>query len=54
MLDLVLTNGDDLIKGVKTGGRLGCNNLALIEFVISRSKIKTLNTERVKFQLVRG
>lgn len=53
-LDLVLTNGDELIKGVKTGDSLGCNNLALIDFVISRSTVKTMNIERVKFQLFRG
>lgn len=54
MLDLVLINGDEFIKGVKIGGRLGCNNLALIEFVIFRSKVKILNIERVKFQLIGG
>lgn len=54
MLHLVLINGDEFIKGVKIGGRLGCNNLALIEFVIFRSKVKILNIERVKFQLFGG
>lgn len=54
LLDLELTNVDELIKGVKIGGRLGCSHLALIEFVISRSKVKTLNIERGKFQLFRG
>lgn len=54
MLDLVLTSGDELIKGVKIGGRLGCNNLALIEFVVFRSKVKILNIERVEFQLFNG
>lgn len=54
LLDLGLTSGDEIIKGVKMDDSLGCNNLALIEFVISWSTVKTLNIERVKFQLFRG
>lgn len=54
LLDRVLANVDQLIKGVKIDGKLGCSNLALIEFVISRSKVKTLKTERLMFQLFRG
>lgn len=54
MLDLVLTNGDELIKEAEIAGRLGCSNLALIEFVIPKRKVKILNIERVSFQLFRG
>lgn len=54
LLDRVLANVDQLVKGVEIGDRLGCSNLALIEFVISRSKVKTLKTERLMFQLFRG
>ncbi|TRZ07132.1 hypothetical protein HGM15179_019976, partial [Zosterops borbonicus] len=48
LLDLMLTNADELIKEVKTGGSLGCSNGALVEFMISRTmglakrKVRTL------------
>ncbi|KAJ7415207.1 hypothetical protein BTVI_38929 [Pitangus sulphuratus] len=57
LLNLVLTNADELTKGVKVGGSLGCSDHALVEFVISRSvnlvrsKVKTLNFTRTNFQL---
>ena len=49
LLDLVLTNTEELIKEVKIGGSLGCSDHTLVEFVISmntrlaKSKVRTLN-----------
>lgn len=57
LLDLVLTNTDELIKEVKTGGSLGCSDHALVEFVILRnmslakSKVRTPNFQRAIFKL---
>lgn len=57
VLDLVLTSADELITEATTGGRLGCSNLALVEFLISRniclaeSKVRTLNFQRVNFAI---
>lgn len=56
LLDLVLTNADELIKEVNIGGTLGCSYHALVEFVISRMglvkcKARTLNFRRAKFML---
>ncbi|GAB0178027.1 hypothetical protein GRJ2_000268000 [Grus japonensis] len=55
--DPLLTNMDELIRDVKTGGSLGCSNHALVEFTILRnmgqlrSRIRTLNFRRTNFQL---
>ena len=57
LLDLVLTNVEDLIKEVKSRGSLGCSDHALVEFVISRdtgpakSKVRAMKFRRAKFQL---
>jgi len=57
LLHLVLTNAEEVIKEVKTGGSLGCSNNALVEIVISRnmglikSRVRTLHFERVHSQL---
>ncbi|KAK4810519.1 LOW QUALITY PROTEIN: hypothetical protein QYF61_004482, partial [Mycteria americana] len=57
LLDLLLTNTDELIIWVKIGGSQGCSDHALVEFTILRdmgqvkSKVKTLNFRRVSFQL---
>ena len=51
----MLTNAEDIIKGIKIGGSLGCS--ALVEFVILRnvglakSGVRTLNFGRVIFRL---
>ena len=37
LLGLRLTNAEEIIKDVKNGGSLGCNNHGLLEFVISRN-----------------
>jgi len=57
LLDLVLTNAEDIVKVVKIGGSLGCSNHALVKFVITRnmglekSGVRTLNFGRVNFRL---
>ena len=37
LLDLVLTNAEEIIKEVTIRGSLSCSNYALVEFVISRN-----------------
>ena len=57
LLDLLLTNVEEISKGVNTGGSLGCSDHALVEFVISRniglanSGVRTLKFVRSKFRL---
>jgi len=57
LLDLLLSNAEDMIKCVKVGGSLGCSGHALAEFIISRngglekSAVRTLNFGRVNFRL---
>jgi len=36
LLDLLLTNEEEIIKDVNVGGSLGCSDHALVEFVILR------------------
>lgn len=38
LLDLLLTSAEELFGEVKSGGRLGCSNHALVEFSILRGK----------------
>lgn len=60
LLDLLVTNAEELIGEVKTGGILFCSDHALVESMISRdigqvnSIVKTLNIEKVKFQFFKG
>ena len=60
LLDLLLTNAEEIIKGVKVGGSLGCSDHARVEFVISRdvglakNAIRTLNFGRANFKLFSG
>jgi len=60
LLDLLLTNAEEIIKGVNAGGSLGCRDHALIEFGISRdvglpkSGVRNLNFGRVNFKLLNG
>lgn len=60
LLDLLLTNTDELIREVKTGGILGCSDHALLELMISRDIgqakriVKTLNLRKENFQLFKG
>lgn len=57
LLDLVLTNADELIKEDKIGGCLGRSDYTLVELVILRNmglaknKIRTMNFRKVNFQL---
>ena len=57
MLDLLLTNAEEIIKGVKVGGNLGCSYHSLVEFMILRnaglakSGVRTLNFRRANFKL---
>ena len=59
LLDLVLTNAEERIREVKTGGSLGCSDHALVEFVIlknvglAKSRARTLCFRRAKFQLLK-
>ena len=60
MLDLLITNTEEIIKGINVGGSLGCSDHALVEFVISREVglaqggVRILNFGRAKFQLFNG
>ena len=60
MLDLLLTSAEEIIKDVNVGGSLGCNDRALVEFVISRdvglakSGFRILNFGRANFKLFNG
>lgn len=53
----MLTSVHELMKEVSTGGSLGSNKHALVEFVISsnmsltKGKVKTLNFREVNLQL---
>ena len=53
LLDLLLTNAEEIIKDVNVGGNLGCSDHALVEFVTSRnvslakSGVRTLNLRRM-------
>ena len=57
MLDLLLTSAEEIIKGVKAGGSLGCSDHALVKFMISRnadltkSGVRTLYFGIVNFKL---
>ena len=57
LLDLLLTNAEEIIKGVKVGGSLGCSDHAQVKFVISshvglaKSGVRTLYFGRVNFKL---
>ena len=57
LLDLLLTNAEEIIKGFKIGGSLGCSNHALVQFVTSRktglaqSEVRTLNFGRANLRL---
>lgn len=56
LLDLVLTNAEEIIKDIKIGCSLGCSEHALVEFVISRnmslvkSRVRILNFKRMNFR----
>ena len=57
LLDLVLTNAEERVREVKTGGSLGCSDHALLEFLIlknvglAKSRDRTLYFRRAKFWL---
>eukprot|EP00076_Gallus_gallus_P031122 XP_015155904.2 uncharacterized protein LOC107055427 [Gallus gallus] len=57
LLDLLLTNAEEIIKDVNVGGSLGCSDHALVEFVISRDVdlakggVRTLSFGRANFKL---
>ena len=59
LLDLVLTNAEERIREVKTGGSLGCSDHALVEFVIlknaalAKSRARTLCFRRENFRLLK-
>ena len=59
LLDLVLTNAEESVREVKIGGILGCRDHALAEPVVLRnaglakSRVRTLNFRRAKFQLLK-
>ena len=58
-MDLVLTNAEESIREVKTGGSLGSSDHALVEFVIlkkaglAKSRARTQCFRRAKFQLLK-
>ena len=45
LLDPVLTNAEEIIKWVKIGGSLGCNDHVLVNFMISRNMSRAKNSE---------
>ena len=57
LLNLLLTNGNQFSKEIEIGGSLGCSDLTLVEFVISRNMglakcgVMTLNFKRVNIRL---
>ncbi|KAK4805648.1 hypothetical protein QYF61_022406 [Mycteria americana] len=57
ILDLLVTNTSELIGDAKTGGSLGCNDHALVEFTVLRdmgqvkSEVRSLNFRKAKFRL---
>lgn len=57
LLDLLLTSMDELIRDLKIGGNLGCNDHPLVEFTVLRdmgqlrSRVRTLNCRRRNYQL---
>jgi len=57
MLDLLLTNANELIGDIKIGGCLGCSDHAMVEFMPQRdmrqakSKIRKPNYRKAKFSL---
>lgn len=56
-MDPLLTSAEGITKLFKVGGDLGCNNYALVEFVITRntglakSRVKTMKFKRANFHL---
>ena len=59
VLDLFLTNANELISDIRTGGCPGCSDHAIVEFMLQRdmrqpkSKIRALNCRKADFQLFR-
>lgn len=53
LLDLLLINMDKQIRDVRIGVRLGCSDHGLVEFIVLRGGIRTLNFRRTNFQLFR-
>ena len=59
ILDLILTNANELIGNITIGGCLGCSDHAALEFMLwrdmgkAKSKIRMLNFRKVNFQLFR-
>ncbi|PKU47054.1 nedd4-binding protein 2-like 2 [Limosa lapponica baueri] len=57
ILDLMVTNSSEQIGDIKIRGSLGCSDHALVEFTVlrdmsqARSKVRTLNFRKTKFQL---
>ena len=57
MLDLLLTNEEESIRDIRIGGRLGCSDHALVEFLIlknaslAKSRARTLCFRRADFRL---
>ena len=57
LLDLLLTNAEEIIKDVNVGGNLGCSDHALVELVILRDMglakggVRTLNCGIANFKL---
>jgi len=55
LLDLLLSNVEEIITGVKVGGSLGCSDHALVKFVILRNVgrakivVRTLNFGKANF-----
>jgi len=58
-MDLLVTNARKLIGGIKSGGSVDCSGPALVEFAVLtdmgqvKSKVRTLNFRKAKFQLFR-
>ena len=55
MLNLMLINAEEIIKGIEIGGSLGCSSHALVEFLrnvgLEKTGDRILNFWRVNFSL---
>lgn len=55
-MDLMATNVSKLIRDIKTGGRLCCNDHALVVFAVLRDMgwvVRLMNFRKTDFQLLK-
>ncbi|KAK4806872.1 hypothetical protein QYF61_012593 [Mycteria americana] len=54
LLDLLLTNREDLLDNITTNGSLGCRDHNIVEFKILLHMLKTLDFRRANFKMLRA